>query len=221
MDTRSLQTLLARVKGLVFDLDGTLLDSEKYHGLAFAAAMREVAGYELTEAEKSEFVGNTTLNFASQLAARHALALSPPAVLERKHEVMREIFRAALFPGVQAFLDCWRNRVPMAVATNSARAFVESALNATHVRERFSAVLTIDDVASRKPDPEIILKTLQQLGTPAETTLVFEDTRVGIEAARAAGCPAVLVQTGPDSFRAPLPPDQTAYTWTELLRLSP
>ena len=119
---------LARYTAFIFDLDGTLIDSEKYHVRAFAVAMQELAGYTLTPGDEVEFLGNTSAWLAERLATRHGLRLDPLAVAARKFEVLWRDFRAELFPGAAAFVRCWAAHRLLAVASNSPRLFVDRAL---------------------------------------------------------------------------------------------
>lgn len=201
----------------VFDLDGTLIDSEKYHVRAFAGAMKEVAGYDLTPADEQEFLGNTSTWLAARLAERHGLHLDPLAVAARKFELLYRDFQAELFPGAEAFVRAWAGRRPLAVASNSPRHFVETALAQTGLRACFSAVTTIDDVQRRKPDPAMLLVTLARLGVAAAAALVLEDTALGVEAARRAGCPVVLVDNGAVAQAGAVPREVPVVTWRSLL----
>jgi len=205
-----------RLGALIFDLDGTLIDSEKYHVRAFAGAMKELAGYELTPADEAEFLGNTSVWLAARLARRHGLHLDPQAVAARKFEVLYRDFEAELFPGAEAFVRAWAGRLPLAVASNSPRHFVEKALDQTRLRECFAVVTTIDDVQQRKPDPEMVSLTLARLGVSAGAALVFEDTALGVEAAQRAGCAVVLVDNGFAAQAGAVPSAVPVVTWQAL-----
>jgi HAD superfamily hydrolase (TIGR01509 family) len=210
---------LARFNALIFDLDGTLIDSEKYHRLAFARAIKEQAGYELTPADEQEFIGNSSVWLAARLAERHGLTLDPPTVAARKFELLYEDFQTELYPGAAAFVRAWFGRVPLAVASNSPRHFVETALRQAGLRECFAVITTVDDVKRRKPDPEMVCLTVQRLQVPAAAVLVLEDTALGVEAAQRAGCPVVQVDNGLVAASGGTSPGVPVVTWPELLRL--
>jgi HAD superfamily hydrolase (TIGR01509 family) len=212
---------LNRIKALIFDLDGTLIDSEKHHLRAFAGAMREFAGYELTPADEAEFVGATSVWLSARLAERHGFALDPLALTARKFELLYRDFQAELFPGAERFVRAWAGRVPLAVASNSPRHFVELALAQTGLRGCFAVVTTVDDVQRRKPDPEMVQLTVKRLGVRAPAALVLEDTALGVEAARGAGCPVVLLDNGMLPAVGAVPPEVPVLTWQALLELNP
>jgi len=208
---------LGHCRGFIFDLDGTLIDSETYHRRAFAQAMAEMAGYGFTAEDADEFVGITSLCFAARLAERHRLDLDPKAVAERALEILEGSFRADLYPGAGEFVRAHAGRVPMALASNSPRRIVLQALDQCGLGGCFAAVVTADDAQRRKPDPEMVHLTLRRLGTPSGSTLVLEDTAIGVEAARRAGCPVVLVDNGLAGMAGVLPSGVAVVTWAALL----
>lgn len=210
-----MQPDLIQYKAFIFDLDGTLIDSEKYHADGFAQAVEALSGYRLTPAERREFFEAHTDTFTPVLCARHGLTLDPNAVLEQKRAHVREHFKTELFPGVTAFIEKWRGRKRMALASNSPLHFVRGALDAAGLADCFEAVCTADDVAHRKPDPEMYLLTLRRLNLPAPDMLVFEDSPAGVSAARAAGCRVLMIDNGAGRSVAGVP----QYTWKELLKL--
>jgi HAD superfamily hydrolase (TIGR01509 family) len=204
-------------EAFILDLDGTLIDSGKYHARAFADAVLKHGGYELTPAEHHEFFGSHSTWFAMTLNERYGLELDPQSVLESKRTRMQEIFVAELFEGAHDFLSFWRGRRPMALATNSPLHFVKPSLEEAGIGEFFDVIVTADDVSHRKPDPEMIEITLQRMGVDPLRTLVFEDQLIGVEAARKAGTPVVAVDNGqPVEF----PVDVPVHTWAELLSVS-
>ena len=201
----------------IFDLDGTIIDSEKYHSRAFADAVLAQSGYRLTPEEHLEFFGKHSAWFAEELNARHGLSLDPEGVLAHKRRRVREIFEARPFSGAREFLERWFGKKPMALATNSPLGFVQPALEKAGLLEFFDHITTSDEVAHRKPDPEIIERTIQKLGSDPLKTLVFEDQLIGIQAARAAGAQVVAVDNGQS---VDFPVDVNIRTWRELLTFS-
>jgi HAD superfamily hydrolase (TIGR01509 family) len=204
-------------EAFIMDLDGTLIDSGKYHAQAFADAVLEHSGYQLKPHEHHEFFSKHSTWFAENLNERYDLSLDPQKVLKQKRRRVREIFEAELFSGAREFLETWHGRTPMALATNSPVDFVLPALEEAGVLKYFDCVTTADDVTHRKPDPEIIEVTVQKLQVDPLNTLVFEDQLIGIEAARAAGAKVVAIDNGqPVNY----PVDVAVHSWGDLLKLS-
>lgn len=187
---------LNQFKAFVFDLDGTLIDSEKYHADGFAQAVELVSGYRITEDERREFFEGHTSTFVPVLNERHGLQMDYADVLEHKRAHVREHFKTDLFPGAVSFLKKWRGRIRMALASNSPKRFVKNALIEGKMIDLFEAVCTADDVANRKPDPEMYQLVLERLNLSTHEVLIFEDSPAGVAAAQAAGCPFVMVETG-------------------------
>ncbi len=205
---------LEEFDAFILDLDGTLIDSGKYHARAFADAVLEQSGYALTPDEHHEFFSTHSMPFARVLNARYDLALEPEEVLAKKRKHMKKIFVTELFEGAREFLERWHGRKPMALATNSPIGFVHLALEEAGLMDYFDCITTADEVENRKPDPEMIKIALQKLQVDPPKTLVFEDQLMGIEAARAAGAQVVAIDNGqPVEF----PPDVPVATWKELL----
>jgi len=187
---------LTQFKAFVFDLDGTLINSEKYHADGFALAVEALSGYQLTAAERREFFEAHTSTFTPILAERHGLNLDPLKVLEHKRVHVRKHFKTEVFPHAINFIRKWRGRARLALASNSPKHFVRDALVEGRMIDLFESVCTADDVTNRKPDPEMYLLTLERLGLSAGEVLVFEDSPAGVIAAQQAGCSVILVDTG-------------------------
>ena len=201
----------------ILDLDGTLINSGKYHARAFADAVLAHSGYALKPDEHHEFFSKHSTWFAETLNERYGLKLDPETVLADKRERVGEIFVAELFAGARDFLEFWRGKKPMALATNSPLSFVQPALEEADLLKYFNAITTANDVKHRKPHPEIVEVTVQKLGVDPLKTLVFEDQLIGIEAARAAGAKVIAVDNNqPVNY----PVDVAVHTWRDLLKLS-
>ncbi len=204
-------------EAFILDLDGTLIDSGKYHAQAFADAVLAQSGYTLKPDEHYEFFAKHSTWFAQTLRERYGLTLDPELVLAHKRERVQEIFVAELFEGAQEFLEVWYGKKPMALATNSPIEFVQPALEEAGILKYFDCITTACNVTHRKPNPEIIEVTIQKMQVDPLRTLVFEDQLIGIEAARAAGAKVIAVDNGqPVNY----PVDVAVHTWQELLKLS-
>jgi len=206
---------LNRYEAFVFDLDGTVIDSEKYHADGFAQAIEAVSGYRLTSAERREFFEAHTSTFTPVLSERHGLDLDPLEVLEHKRAHVREYFKADLFPNVLGFIEKWCGEKRMALASNSPLHFVKDVLEEAKIGDYFEVICTANDVTHRKPDPEMYLLTLRRLNLAPAAILVFEDSPPGVKAAQGAGCPVLMIENGSGRSVAGV----EKYTWKELLVL--
>jgi len=207
-----MKTYLDEYKAFIFDLDGTLINSEKYHADGFAYAVEILSGYQLTPDERREFFEAHTNVFTPILAARRGLKLDPDEVLRHKRIHVDRNFQVEILPGVEGFIQKWRGQMRMALASNSPRQFVKNALVEAHLIDLFESVVTADDVAHRKPDPEMYNLTLANLKLMPEDVLVFEDSPAGVAAAQEAGCPVIMIENGAGRSVDGV----SRYTWKEL-----
>jgi len=207
-----MKTYLDEYKAFIFDLDGTLVNSEKYHADGFEHAVQTLSGYQLTSQERREFFEAHTNIFTPVLAERHGLTLDPDEVLKQKRIHVGQHFKVELFSGVEAFIKKWRNQMRLALASNSPRCFVKQVLVEARLIDLFESVVTADDVTHRKPDPEMYTLTLKNLKLNPDEVMVFEDSPSGVEAAQAAGCAVVMIENGAGRFVDGVP----RYTWKEL-----
>ena len=208
-----MKSYLGDYNAFIFDLDGTLINSEKYHADGFQHAVEALSGYRLTASERREFFESHTHLFTPVLAARHGVELDTEELLRLKRQHVDRHYRTEVLPGAQAFMDAWRKQVRMALASNSPRLFVKRALVEADWIDLFESVVTADDVPCRKPAPDMVLATLNNLDLKPEDVMIFEDSPAGVRAAQSAGCDVLMIDNGAGRVVEGVP----KYTWKELL----
>lgn len=186
---------------LVFDLDGTLVDSARDLAAATNAALRRVApGVAPIPLEVViSFVGEGA-RLLIERSLRHArLELSPdevlPAFLDCYGRMLLDTTR--LYPGIEAALDALPGR-PLAVLTNKPGPFSRAILEGLGVAERFARIWGAGDVEERKPDPAGLLRLVAELGGRPEECWMIGDSPTDVRTARAAGVRAAGVAWGLD-----------------------
>lgn len=176
----------------MFDLDGTLVDSESLVRDGYFAAARRFA-IPFAESQFLTLVGKHRAENDAQLRAM----FGEDFPLEAFHaEVAAEIGdqTAPMKKGALAMMArLERERIPFALATSSGRGWVERIFRAHDLAARFHAVVTRDDVENRKPHPEPYLKAAAALGAAPADALAFEDSPTGFAAADAAGMMTVVI----------------------------
>jgi beta-phosphoglucomutase family hydrolase len=193
-----------KYNALIFDMDGTLVHNMPVHNKALEDTLAE-AGVQLP-VDMTEFINSTYGKKATEvfrgILGIHATDSDVIYWTERKEALYRERFapwREPL-PGLLQLLEQARNLgLPMAVASASPPENVSFILDELNLQSYFKVVLTGQDVQHGKPDPEIFLKSANELGVAPSECLVFEDGRHGIEAARRANMDAVLITTTLDA----------------------
>lgn len=182
---------------LLFDIDGTLADTDPIHLEAFNRAFAPF-GQQFDKARFSrELQGKANVD----IAARVVPHLSPEegmAVMAGKEALFRELAGTAIHavPGLLALMDLADEiGLPMAAVTNAPRANAELILDGLKVTHRFGAIVIGDELEYGKPHPMPYLEGLRLLGADAEHAVAFEDSRTGIASAVAAGIATVGVRT--------------------------
>jgi HAD superfamily hydrolase (TIGR01509 family) len=182
----------------IFDMDGVLIDSGAHHRKAWRALLDEL-GVEPAEPEFWRVTIGRPAEEAVPLLLGHRVEPAEARRLAlRKRELYASFAAGGLtsVPGVLPFVDALaRLGVPRAVGTSATRSDVESLLGALGLRRYFDVMVTAEDVRLGKPDPEVYLESARRLGAPPAVCLVFEDSLVGVEAARRAGMRAIGVTT--------------------------
>jgi beta-phosphoglucomutase len=186
---------------VAFDFNGTLSDDEPLLAQVYAELFGEL-GRPLTEAEYFEHLAGHT----DEEMFERWLGRSDPALIEER--VDRYCALAAdgrtIVPETRAAVAFAAAHVPVAVVSAALRREIDAVVDGAGLGPHLSLVVSQDDVRRGKPDPECYLTAARRLGIPAAELLVFEDTDVGVAAAKAAGCfVAALSRTiGPDRLRA-------------------
>jgi len=180
--------------GLIFDCDGTLVDTAPAH---FAALHEGLAAHGLTMAKEWYYPrGGLTpdalmdeyealLGVAvprEDIFARYTVAFQAGVRHLREVTIIAEIARE------------WHGRVPMAVASNGRRENVEASLTVTKLRPLFDLIVAAEDVERGKPAPDVFLEAARRMGVAAAACVVFEDTDEGLDGARSAGMRAIDVR---------------------------
>jgi beta-phosphoglucomutase len=183
-------------RGLVFDLDGVLVDTARYHYLAWTRLARELGfSFSLADNERLKGVSRmASLEILLSLGGISVSAAEKEKLAARKNAWYQERCAAMgpseILPGVAQFLASSR-RIGLALAVASASRNAMTILRATALLPVFDAVVDGHIVTRAKPAPDVFLRAAQMLSLPAAACVVFEDAAAGIEAARAAGAACV------------------------------
>lgn len=185
----------AGTAALIFDCDGTLADTMPVHYRAWVATLGPL-GIPFPESRFYALGGMPTARIIRLLSDEHAV---PVADVDALCEAKEAAF-LGLMDGVRPIdrvlrvAESHRGRLPMAVASGGYRAVIRRTLDLIGVGEWFDTVVCAEDTARHKPEPDVFLEAARRLGVAPVACVVFEDTDLGLEAARRAGMPAVDVR---------------------------
>ena len=187
-----------KLKGLIFDMDGTLVDNLAYHFLAFEEyAKRE--GFTLLEPVSLKINGMHSNDIFPLLLGDEVVAKYGLDRLNReKEEVYRDMYRSKIAPiaGLMELLQSAKKAgVKCAIGSSGCRENVEMIVEGLGIADLIDASISGSDVTHGKPHPEIFIKAYEALGLKAEECVVVEDAVNGIVAGVAAGCKCIAVTT--------------------------
>lgn len=178
-------------KGFIFDLDGVIVDTAKYHYLAWKKLANEL-GFEFTKAQNELFKGvsrKRCLEILLEIGNREATQEEFDTwMIEKNVDYLKYIENmdaSEILPDVPKILEFLKqNNIPIALGSASKNA--QPILEKVGLLHYFDAIVDGNNVTKAKPDPEVFLLAAKQLGVNAEECVVFEDAVAGVEAANAA-----------------------------------
>jgi len=189
---------VSRLRGVIFDMDGVLVDSEPFIAAA-AIQMFAEKGVSVRPEEFRPFVGTGEDRFIGGVAEARGVPLDLPADKARTYAIYLELIRGKLhsLPGVREIVgECRRRGLALAVASSADAIKVEGNLHEIGLpAATFDAVIDGSHVARKKPAPDIFLEACRRLGLAPSSCLVVEDAVAGVAAAKAAGCRCLALTT--------------------------
>jgi HAD superfamily hydrolase (TIGR01509 family) len=182
------------IKAILFDLDGTLIDSER----AAAQAVRECFsewGIRIPAEEAGFVTGRTWQVSLDHFEARFGLPFSKAETERKLLQRFREILHGAIpeIPGAREAVQSFAKQFPLGLVSGSVRHDILVALDQLQIRDRFRVILGAEDYPRSKPAPDGYQKALKELGVSGNEAVVFEDSAPGIESAEACGMRVVAV----------------------------
>ena len=192
-------TLPTPFSALIFDCDGTLVDTAPAHFYAITEALK-LQGHTM---DRDWYMARAGLTPDALLDAQEAAVAALGKILPLDRATVfatyNEHFRAGLHllrevEAVAALAREWHGRVPMAVASNGRLANVQASLRATGLLPLFDLIVSADDVTHGKPAPDVFLEAAHRLKITPSECVVLEDSNEGLRAASAAGMRALDVR---------------------------
>jgi beta-phosphoglucomutase len=183
---------LGKIKACLFDLDGVIVDTAKYHYLAWKRLAKDL-GFDFTDKLNERLKGVSRMRSLEILLEVSGLTLDEKVKMElaqKKNnwycEYIAKMSRDEILPGSKEFLELLRNN-GIKIALGSASKNSMSILTILGLVDTFDTIVDGNKVRHSKPDPEVFLLGAKELGVAPEECVVFEDAQAGIEAAINAG----------------------------------
>ena len=194
----------SKIRGLIFDCDGTLVDTMPLHWRAWNSVC-DRHGIVFPEERFYALGGVPSVKILHMLKKEQELDFDPAEVSREKEEAYVPLMpEAKLIEPIAAIARDAQGRLAMAVATGGRANYIKPLLESVGILDWFGAVVTADDVENHKPAPDTFLKAAALIGVPAEECRAYEDTDLGMEAIRAAGMVAVDVRGIPGVLSTPV-----------------
>jgi phosphoglycolate phosphatase len=194
------------IHAIIFDLDGTLVDTSSEISAALDAAFTELGVVQLTHAQVEALIGRGVRSLVERAlvqAGARGMDLDAAVLRFEEHYARNLGTRAELFPGVIEGLRLLREAgLPMSVVTNKPRFFTERLLAKLGVDALFAGVIAGDDGILRKPHGDMLEAACVAMYTPPASALMIGDSDNDVLAARAAGCPVWCVPYGYNEGRS-------------------
>ena len=186
------------IKGAIFDLDGVIVDTAKYHYLAWKELAKEL-GFDFTESDNERLKGVSrmrSLEILLEVGNITATEEEKLVMAEKKNkryvEMLQKLDKSELLEGAESYLMKLKSD-GILISLGSASKNAPLILEKLGIMELFDAIVDGNNVSKAKPDPEVFLKGAEMLGLKPCECSVYEDSQAGIEAARAAGCSVIAI----------------------------
>ncbi len=190
----------------LFDLDGTLIDSEENHYESDRILLGR-RGISFSREDKAAYVGKDIFEMVRRIRANYGLEDDVQALVDEKNALYRKIALTSsrLYPPMRTLLEGLAERkLPMAVATGSNGTIASEILEVLDVRSFFTHLVSSSEVRRGKPAPDIFLEAARRMNAAPDSAVVFEDTKYGVEAALNAGMTCVALPAPGENTDDPL-----------------
>lgn len=188
----------SKIKGLIFDMDGTLADTMPLH-LEVWNEVGAKYGLSLSHDEHLKLAGMPTEHIVSMLAKEKGLNIDAKEFTKQKEHLFlnEKLANVQPIPIVADFVYSLQGKFPMAVGTGSQRGTAEKVIHYLKMENYINALVSADDVENHKPAPDTFLACAEKIGIAPENCLVFEDANLGMQSARNGGMQAINITETP------------------------
>jgi HAD superfamily hydrolase (TIGR01509 family) len=186
---------MTKLEAILFDMDGTLMDSEPLWLRADLAMIASYGGF-MSEEEHDAYIGMGAVTFIPMIKEKYGIEASYEELREFQERTFLEIARSEItaFPQMVALVH-WAigKNIPVGIASGSTNAIIDEMCSVTGILDLFQVRVSAQEVEEGKPEPHVFLEAARRLQVRPDGCLVIEDSPVGVEAAYRAGMRSIAV----------------------------
>ena len=185
------------IKGIIFDMDGTIVDSLPYHHEAWKIFFNENQVENFSDKLK-DYKGGGTLDLMKAVYGNKYSLKDLKNMSDEKEVIFREIYKGKINPieGFKKFLiDIKSKHILVGLASNAVRKNVSLIINELNIFNDFDSIICGDEVNNGKPNPEMFNKTINRFNIKKDECLIFEDSLEGVKAAKNSGIKVVGISS--------------------------
>lgn len=193
-----------RIEAFIFDLDGTVIDSEENYYEADRRLFAEY-GVDFSQEMKKKYIGSGNYEMMKNIKSEYGFSESAESLLEKKNRYYLELAleKTEVFPEMARLINILKQwQFPLAIASGTSPYIIERLLDRCSLTFLFDVVVSAESVNRGKPAPDVFIETARRLGKPPRVCAVFEDSKYGVEAAHRAGMTCIAI---PYIIENPLP----------------
>lgn len=195
---QNLKNLVSEKQAVLFDMDGTLVNSNELHASAWAEVL-ERFGHEISAEQVWPLIGKGGDKLLPELTGIEAESEEGKRISEARTKIFIEHYapRIKAFPKVRELLQCLQSQgKKIVIATSASKEELQAILHSAGLEDCFPEMTSADDADNSKPDPDIIQAALKKVGEPAERAVMIGDTPYDIEASLRAGVSIIAFRSG-------------------------
>jgi HAD superfamily hydrolase (TIGR01509 family) len=186
---------MQQLRGVIFDMDGVIVDSEPRHERAFLKVVRQIGYGDKLDMRFADYIGRSDMVLWMDFVAKHKPPQSLAELLDLKRRRTIQILRREqpVFAPVPGLLERLATRYALALASGSDQGVVAEVLKFKGLRRFFTAVVSGSEIRHGKPAPDIFLRAADLLSLPPQSCCVIEDSKPGVAAALAAQMQVIAI----------------------------
>lgn len=181
---------MGKIKAVLFDMDGLMIDSEPLHYQAFNTVLKKYGKYLTEEENKERYIGLSDEDQSQDIISRFNLAISTEELILRKQKTFIEILKNQIIsqPGLIELLKKLDQKAyKTAIASSSPKEVIEAVIEGLSISDFIDDYVSAEEVENGKPAPDVYLLTAKKLGVNPSECLVLEDAPRGVQAGKSAG----------------------------------